>query len=78
MTIAWAASGFLVAWNCWKLPFAIYMAVDGSAAAEPWPEHLGWAAAHFVLGALAGAAMFATFLTARPGHRAKTIQRSAS
>lgn len=72
MTIAWAASGFLVAWNCWKLPFVIYLAVDGSAAAEPWPEHLGLAAAQFVLGALAGAAMLATLLASRPGHLAKS------
>jgi hypothetical protein len=68
--IAWTVSGFLVAWNCWKLPLIAYLAIAGPPAGEPWPENLGAAAAQCLLGVLAGSALLATLLHARRAHQA--------
>jgi len=65
VVIAWTVSGFLVAWNCWKLPLMLYLAIAGLPAGEPLPENLGAAAVQCVLGVLGGAALVATLLHAR-------------
>jgi hypothetical protein len=65
VVIAWTVSGFLVAWNCWKLPLMLYVAIAEPPAGEPLPENLGAAAVQCVLGVLAGAALLATLLHAR-------------
>jgi hypothetical protein len=59
--VSWLASGFLVAWGCWKLPFALYLAV-GSEVDTVWPEQLGVAAALFLLGIAGGTAILRTVL----------------
>jgi hypothetical protein len=76
VSASWLASGFLVAWGGWKLPFAVYQAADPGAGTV-WPEQLGVASARFMLGILAGAAMLVTLLAwarrvpPRPGHDQK-------
>ena len=69
VAIAWAVSGFLVAWNCWKLPLIGYLAIAGTPAGQTWPENPGAAAAQCLLGVLAGSALLATLLHARPSPR---------
>jgi hypothetical protein len=59
VTISWLASGFLVAWGCWKLPFALYLSVASEVGAV-WPEQLGVAAAQFLLSIAAGTAALIT------------------
>jgi hypothetical protein len=61
VTMSWLASGFLVAWGCWKLPFALYLSV-GSEMGTVWPEQLGVAAAQFLLSIAAGTAILITVL----------------
>ncbi|WP_432987157.1 hypothetical protein [Dactylosporangium sp. CA-233914] len=63
VSVSWLVSGFLVAWGCWKLPFAVYQAV-GSEVDTVWPEHLGVAAAQFLISIAAGTAMLSTVLHA--------------
>jgi hypothetical protein len=70
MILVWATSGFLLAWNCWKLPFALVLTLTRSPAGDEWPEHLALAAAQCVVGVLAGAAMLATLLLNRPSEPA--------
>ncbi|GIF13916.1 hypothetical protein [Actinoplanes teichomyceticus] len=60
---SWLASGFLVAWGCWKLPFAVYPAVEPEAGTA-WPEQLGVVSVKLLLGIVAGAAMLNTVLRA--------------
>ncbi|MEU4220626.1 hypothetical protein [Actinoplanes sp. NPDC026623] len=59
----WLVSGFLVAWGCWKLPFAMHQAVSPDPGTL-WPERLDVAAAQFLLGAVSGAVMLAALLRA--------------
>jgi hypothetical protein len=56
VTVSWLASGFLVAWGCWKLPLALYLSV-GSEVGTVWPEQLGVAAAQLLLGIAVGTAV---------------------
>jgi hypothetical protein len=72
VSAGWLASGFLVAWGCWKLPFAVYQAVEPETGTV-WPEQLGVAAAQFALSVVAGAAMLSTVLRAcRARQRTRT------
>jgi hypothetical protein len=68
VSASWLASGFLVAWSCWKLPFAVYQAVEPEAGTV-WPEQLGVASVHFLLSIVAGAAMLKTVLRAYRARR---------
>lgn len=61
VSLGWLASGFLVAWSCWKLPFALYLAV-ASPADTVWPENLAVAAVHNVLGVVAGTTLLTVLL----------------
>ena len=61
VTVSWLASGFLVAWGCWKLPFALYLSVRSEASAV-WPEQLGVVAAQLLLGITVGAAILLVVL----------------
>jgi hypothetical protein len=59
--VSWLASGFLVAWNCWKLPFALYLAIEPDVGTV-WPEQLGVVAAQFLLSIAAGIAILITIV----------------
>jgi hypothetical protein len=61
VSVSWLASGFLVAWGCWKLPFVLYLSV-GSKVSTVWPEQLGVAAAQFLLSVAVGTAILITVL----------------
>jgi hypothetical protein len=59
VSVSWLTSGFLVAWGGWKLPFAVYQAVEPEPSTV-WPEQLGVASAQFLLSVVAGTAMLNT------------------
>jgi hypothetical protein len=62
MTITWVVSGFLVAWNVWRLPFILFVAVDGFPDGVVWPEQLLVQAVISLFSILAGATMLVTAL----------------
>jgi hypothetical protein len=70
----WLVSGFLVAWGCWKLPFAMYQAVSPDPG-TPWPERLDVAAAQLLLGAVSGGAMLVAVLRACRPRRPRRAHR---
>ncbi|MEO3816404.1 hypothetical protein ABGB21_07205 [Plantactinospora sp. B24E8] len=74
VSLGWLASGFLVAWSCWKLPFAFYLAV-ASPADTVWPEELAVAAVHNVLGVVAGTTVLTVLLRT---YRARLDSRHSS
>lgn len=59
MTLAFAASGSLFAWACWKLPMVFLKPGDYTS-----PEHPPVAVAEYVLSIAVGAALLATTLSA--------------
>jgi hypothetical protein len=69
----WVASGMLFAWNCWKLPLAIYLATAPDPPVR-WPEHLPVALAVYLLGVAAGVAMLVTTLRAYRRRRADGLR----
>lgn len=71
---SWLASGFLVAWSCWKTPFAIHQAV-GSNVEVVWPEHLGVASAQFLLSIVVGIAILTTVVRAYRARQADAARR---
>ena len=67
VVVAWVASGFLVAWSAWKLPFVAYLA-STSSPEMVWPENLAVATVQYLTGVTAGAAML-VLLVRRPRHQ---------
>jgi hypothetical protein len=70
MTITWAVSGFLITWSVWRLPFIVFLAVDGFPDGVVWPQHLLVETVICLLSILAGAGML---LTALRTYRAQLI-----
>ncbi|WP_433058873.1 hypothetical protein [Dactylosporangium sp. CS-033363] len=52
--LVWIGSGFLFAWNAWKLPLGLLFGAEAG-----WPEAIPAASVRFVLGIAAGALMLA-------------------
>jgi hypothetical protein len=63
VSLGWLASGFVVAWSCWKLPITLYLAI-GPQVSTVWPENLAVAAAHNTLGVIAGTTVLIALLRA--------------
>ncbi len=77
VTVSWLASGFLVAWGCWKLPFELYLSA-GSEVSTVWPEQLGVAAAQSLLSIAAGTAILRTVLRNYRARRSPEQSRPSS
>ncbi len=77
VTVSWLASGFLVAWGCWKLPFALYLSAK-SEVSTVWPEQLGVAAAQLLLSIATGSAMLSIALQTYRGRRSLAQRRPSS
>jgi hypothetical protein len=60
--VMWTTSGFLVTWNCWRLPFVVYLAAVGFPEDHIWPEHLGVEAGVCLVSVVAGAAILLALL----------------
>jgi hypothetical protein len=63
VTITWAVSGFLVAWNVWRLPFIVFLAVKGFPDGVVWPMQLAVEAVICLFSILAGVTMLLTNLS---------------